>query len=899
MRALRAWLLRFGGLFGRRRRDRELADEMESHLRMHIEDNLARGMTPAEARRQALIKLGGVEQTKETYRERRGIPFLETLLQDIRFAFRMLRKSPGFTAVAILTLALGIGANTAIFSLLDAFIFRTLPISEPSEVVEITGIDKAADEQSITIPIAAEIEKHQKMFSAMGAYWGDVVLNVDANGALGIADIDGATGTYYSVLGTKPVLGRLLTPDDVALEGGAPNHVVVISYDFWQQHFGGAADVVGKTIRIEKLPFTIIGVTPKNFFGMSRSTTTIALTIPLTTDREITASAGDNDDSGPLHADYIVARMRAGVKVEQVRAQLESLWPGILAETVPANLKPQEQSDYLAMKLSVKRADDQQFMGGRFSRPLYVLMALAGLILLIACVNLATLMLARAAARGHEMSVRVALGAGRWRLAQQLLVESVVLAIASALFGLLLASYGSKAIAELIARQIFIIPTTLEVGPDLHVLAFTALAAILTGVLFGLAPAWDATRTDPNAALQQNSRTMGATAGRFGKGLICAQVALSAVLLMGAGLFVHSLEKLNTTNPGYTKKNMLVVELNSIPGGYDNINDDSYYPELVRRISSLPGVESASTSQLHLGGGYEWTQPVSKVGSTSNNSFAADFATISPGFFRTVGMNVLEGRDFSWQDTKHAPAVAIVSRTLAQKLSPNGDAVGLHIRIGPEGKHDDVCIIGVVSDARIYDIHSANLMVVYIPGLQGYSQWNTLDVRSEANPLTLIPAIRKTVLSMGHEYLMYTKTLRDLDSRAVVQDQVTAMLGASFGGLALLLAAIGLFGLMSYNVTRRTRELGIRFALGAQRNGILKMILGEALALTLTGVAVGVPCALAATRLITHMLFGVTPYDPVTLAAVSFALLAVGALAGYIPARRAMRVDPMVALRHE
>jgi predicted permease len=884
-------------------RKSKLESQLDSELRFHVEqqtaENIAAGMSPDEARRSALAQFGGLEYIKEETREARGTQFIDALLQDMRFALRMLRKSPGFAAVAVLTLALGIGANTAIFSLLDAFIFRALPINDPSRVVEITAIDKATDEQHMPIPVAAEIEKHQKVFSAMGAYWGDVVLNVEANGELGIADIDGVTGTYYSVLGTKPVLGRLLTPDDVALEGGAPNHVVVISYDFWQRHFGGAADVIGKTIRIEKIPFTIVGVTPKNFFGMSRSTTTIALTIPLTTDREITASAGDNDFSGPLQADYIVARMRADVKVEQVRAQMESLWPGILAETVPANLKPQERLNYLALKLSVKRADNQQFMGGRFSKPLYVLMALAGLILLIACVNLATLMLARAAARGHEMSVRVALGAGRWRLAQQLLVESVVLAAAGALFGLLLASYGSKAIAELIARQIFIIPTTLDVGPDLRVLAFAALAAILTGVLFGLAPAWGATRTDPNAALQQNSRTMGATAGRFGKGLICAQVALSIVLLMGAGLFVHSLEKLNTTNPGYTKKNMLVAKLNNIPGGYDNINDDSYYPELVRRISALPGVESASTSELHLGGGYEWTQPVSKAGSNFNNSFAADFATVSPGFFRTVEMNVLEGRDFSWQDTKHTTAVAIVSRTLAQKLSPNGDAVGLHIRIGQDGKHDDVRIVGIVSDARIYDIHSTNLMAVYIPGLQGNSQWGMLEVRSEANPLALVPAIRKTVLSMGHEYLMSIKTLRDSDTRAIVQDQVTAMLAAFFGGLALLIAGIGLFGLMAYNVTRRSRELGIRLALGAQRGAVLRMILRETLALALLGIILGVPCALAATRLVAHMLFGVTPYDPATLAIVTVALLTVSTIAGYIPARRAMKIDPMVALRHE
>jgi predicted permease len=897
--------LRLRSLFRRDAEQSDLNIELRFHFDQQVAKLIASGIPLADARRRARLALGTHDEIREQFRDASGIRFFDTLLQDIRFALRMLRKSSGFTAVAILTLALGIGANTAIFSLIDAFMLRSIPIPNPSRVVQITSIDRSENGPSITLPVAQEIEQHQQVFSSMGAYSGEGLADVEINGELGIADVDFADGKYYSVLGTKPLLGRLLTPDDVALNGGAPNHAVVISYEFWQRHFGGSRDVVGKTIRIEKLPFTIIGVTPSGFFGLSRSMTTIALTVPLTLGRELFAD-GHPDTSKPLRAEYIAARLRDDVSIEKAEADLKSLWPGILAATVPASLKPEERADYLSSQLQITPPGQHGMIASRFSKPLYVLMTLAGLILLIACVNLATLMLARAAARNHELSIRVALGASRWRLAQQLLVESILLAAVSALLGLAFGYYGAAAVTSLIVGQIFSIPTTFTVGPNLLVLAFTSLAAILTGVLFGLAPAWNATRSDPNAALQQSARATAAAAGKFGKALICAQVALSVILLMGAGLFVRSFGRLNSLNPGFTKKNILVVQLENIPGGYDNLNNDAYYPELVRRISALPGVVSATTSLTHVGGGYEWTQSVSKIESAPNDSFASDFATVSPGFFRTLGINILEGRDFNWQDTEHTPAVAVVSRTLVQKLSPKGDAIGMHIRIGSNGHNDigggnraDVRIIGVVSDARIYDVHSANLSAVYIPGLQGYAQWNDLEVRAAGNPQTLVPSIRQTVLSMGHEYARTVKTLTEADERTVIQDQVTAMLSGFFGALALLIAAIGLFGLMAYNVTRRTRELGIRFALGAQRGGVLRMILRETLTLTLIGIAVGLPCALAATRLIAHMLFGVTPYDPVTLATVAIALLAVGALAGYIPARRAMKVDPMVALRYE
>ena len=901
MRTLRAWLLRFAGLFSRQRRDSELAAEMESHLQMHIEDNLQCGMTPEEARRQALIKLGGVEQTKESYRDRRGLPFLETLLQDIRFGFRMLRKSPGFTAVAVLTLALGIGANTAIFSLLDGLVLRDLPVPHPEQLVHVAAYAQTDSYSALSLPMFEEIARDQSVFSSMFVWEGEGVVNVETNGSLSRGDVWPIGGNFYSDLGAIPEIGRLIDPEDVDVNSATPSLVAVLGYDFWRAHYGGDRSVIGNTIKIEQVPFKIIGVTRQGFRGMTADMP-FEIAVPFIAEPLI---YGHQDVQKHLQQRDVLwldaaGRLKPGTTLEQARAQLDSLWPAIRAATMPVNPTTEERARFLDLRLKVTSdATGSSYDRERFSTPLYVLLRISGLVLFIACVNLASLMLARAAARSHEMGVRVALGAGRWRLARQMLTESVMLSVVGAFAGLVLGFWGSEALSNLIFAETYIVPGALNLTPDPRMLGFAAAVAIFTGILFGLAPALRASAGDPNAALQQSSRSVGRGTGRLGKGLIVTQVALSLVLLAGAGLFIRSLEKLRGVEPGFRAQGLLDADLYPNPGGYRNLDWANYYHQLTDKIANLPGVESAGISHMRLGW-MEWSEQVGPSGSRQAG-IKADCAMGMPGFFHTAGIALLQGRTFTWRDDARAPRVTVVSETFAEKVFPHRNAIGQRIDFNTEPKWQNLQIVGIVSDASIYNIRKHAPPTVYLPSIQygDISGWSQLIIRTSVTPALIEKSIRQAVGSLGHEYVPAIGTVAADINRSLLQERIITMLSAFFGALALLIAGIGLFGLMAYGVTRRTRELGIRMALGAQRGSVLLMVLRETLILTFVGIVIGVPCALAATRFIAHMLFGVTPYDPVTLAAVTVALLTVGAFAGYIPARRAMRVDPMVALRHE
>jgi predicted permease len=881
-------------LFRKEQVDRELEEELRAYQEMAAAETMKNGMSRKEALRAVRLERGSLEVSKEIVRSGGWEFFVETCWQDLRYGLRVLRKWPGFTAVAVLTLALGIGANTAIFSLLDALVFRDASVPHPEQIVRF-GVHTPDDPSTeVSLPMFKEFSRSQKIFAATFGLWGDIIASVEINGAFSQADLVAVTGNYYSELGALPEIGRLIAPQDVNLDTTETTQVAVLDYGFWQRHYGGTRDVIGKTIKIEDVPFVIIGVIREGFKGLSAEAAP-EIVIPLTAEPLVYPSS---DVTWSWFG--AMARLKPGVRLEQAQAQLEALWPEIQKEQTPTNGTPAELARYRSLTVKVEsREKGGSYVRTHFANPLYVLFAIAGLVLLLACVNLASLMLARSSSRSHEMAVRVALGAGHVRIVRQMLTESVMLSLAGTVAGFGFAHWTSHALSDFILGQIYSIPAQLNLAPDWRILGFTAGIAIFTGVLFGLAPAFRATREDPNAALQHSSRTLGRGTG-LGARLIVLQVALSVVLLMGAGLFVRTLKELREANPGFRTHSLLDVGISPKPNAYKNLDLVSYYHQLTDRIAALPGVDSAGMVRTGPGNILEWTENM-RIAGTDTEGFTADFAMVMPGAFRALGMALLSGRTFDWQDDDHAAHVAIVSKNLAEKLFPSGNAIGRHIDVTSDPKWQNLEVIGVVSDASLYDIRKDRPPTLYVPCTQyrEFMKWPTLLVQTSMPPAAIAGALRQTVESLGHEYIVSIKSVEQNIDRSILQERITAILSAFFGALALLLAAIGLYGLMAYAVTQRTREIGIRMALGAKRSSVLKAVLRETLVLVGAGVAIGLPCALAATRLIAHMLYGLSPNDPVTLGCAVGALLAVGLLAGYLPARRAMKVDPLVALRYE
>lgn len=893
------WLTR---LLRRRQGEQQLDAELRFHLEKQVADYMASGMPAEEARRRANLRFGALESIKQQSREARRAHALETVWQDWRFALRTLRRSPGFAGVAILTLALGIGANTALFSLLNALILRDLPAPHPEQLVLFSVRMPEDDFGALSLPMFEGISRDQKVFSATFAWWGDAVVNVETNGALTRAETWAVDGSFFSQLGAAPALGRLFTPEDVDLSAPNAQQIVVLGYSFWQRHYGGASDVLGKTMHIEGIPFAIIGVAENGFTGFSADTPPEVM-VPLNAEPLIVGDSNVQRHLQRRDARWLDAagRLKPGITLRQARAQLEALWPGIQKSLSTEGLQPEEGARFLRLRMKVESgARGESNIRARFTKPLYIVLGISGVVLFLACLNLANLMLARASARAHEMAARVALGASRGRLVRQMLTESLALSTAGALAGFFFATWVSAVLASFILRQAFNTPARLNLSPDMHVFLFTAGAAILTGVVVGIAPAWRTTGEDPNVALQQSARRFTGSAGRAGQSLIIAQVALSLMLLAGAGLFMRSIENLDTVRPGFRTRGLLAVGLFPRPNGYKNLPFVSYYRELVDRVSKLPSVDSAGMVRMTPGNSFEWKEQVRIPGKPTDN-MTATYVMLMPGSFKPLGISLLQGRDFNWTDDDPAPRVAIVSKNFAEKVFPGCGAVGQHLEATEGAKLYNLEVIGVVSDASFYDLRKSPPPTLYVPTTQygenmGYSD---LIVQTAASPAAVGDAIRRAVDSFGHEYVFSLKTVGQLIDKTFLQERVTAMLAAFFGGLALILAAVGIYGQMAYSVTRRTREIGIRIALGARGAEVRRMILREALTLAVLGLTLGVPCALVATRLIATMLFGLSSHDPVTLAIVAGVLLAVSAVASYLPARRAMRVDPMVALRHE
>ena len=925
MSRLREFASRIRGLFGKRRLDQDLDEELRAHLEMLVEENVRRGMSIGEARRAAGRSFGGVLQTKEIYRDQRGLPIVETFIQDIRYGFRMLRKNPSFTAVAVLTLALGIGANTAIFSVVDAVMLQSLPVRNPQQLLLMTWTSKGWSalveslegsnrkdpvsggwvSESVPYPIFEALRAQNTTLSEVFAFSANVQsFNVQFEGKPHSAACEPVSGNYFNGLGVQTVLGRPILPsDDVAT---APP-VAVLSYKFWKGKLGGDASVVGKTIVINSLPLTIVGVAPPEFFGTQPGEDNdVWVTLHMFPRLVRGLNFGGPGEYGAAYWEkastwwlVVMGRLKPDVSAPQARAELDV----IFNQSVDAMITSEkEQENRPSLKLAAGNKGLDQ-LRRQFSEPLFVLMGAVGLVLLIACANVAGLLLARATARQKEIAVRLSLGAKRRRLIQQLLTESLLLAAIGGTLRLLLSRWMSELLVALVAsgRQNIALP----LGVNGRVLLFTAGVAVLTGVLFGLAPAFSATRLSLTAALKEGGAgsRLGARRSRLAKALVSAQVALSLVLLVGAGLFLRTLQKLESVPLGFEREHLLLFSVAPGLNGYKGAPLAEYYRQVQERIAAIPGVSVVSFSSHGPVGDGVSSSSIKIPGVTSGKEvFDLHRHLVGPGYFATLGIPTLAGRVLDERDNASRPKVAVVNQTLARNAFGEDNPLGKILRFGSDAKPRDFQIVGVVGDAKYNDLRTPAPTTAYFSHLQAIdvASFMTFQVRTKTDPEVVVPALRTEVAAIDAN-IPITKidTLVQRIDKALLFERMFSRLTGSFGLLALLLVCVGLYGTMSYFVARRTNEIGIRMALGAQPVGVFRMVLGEGLKLTSAGVVVGLAGAAVGTRLISSVLFEVPALDPLTFVIVAVLLIGIGLFACYVPARRAMKVDPMVALRYE
>jgi predicted permease len=922
---------RIRGLFGKDRLDRELDEEMTAHIEMLVEENLRHGMTIEGARRAARRSFGGVTQTMEAYRDQRGLPMLETLGQDLRYGLRMLRKNPGFTTVAVLTLALGIGANTAIFSVLDAVMLQTLPVRNPQQLVlvnwtatdwpgvleDLEGTNRKDPNggwvgEPVAYPIFEALRTRNTTMSEVIAFSANIDgFNVQFDGKPYSAATESVSGEYFTGLGVQAILGRpIVSDDDVA---SAPP-VAVLSYKFWKSQLGGDQSIVGKTIVINNLPLTVIGVAPPEFFGAQPGEAndvwvTLHMYPRLVRALNFTAPGESGADAEAAAAAYweqpstwwliVMGRLKPGVSESQGRAELDVVFDQSIDAMITSD-KQRENRPSLILLPGNKGLDS---IRRQFSEPLFVLMGAVALVLLIACANVAGLLLARATARQKEIAVRLSLGAKRSRLIQQLLTESVLLAVIGGTLGLLLSRWMSELLVALVASGRASIE--LSLGVNGRMLLFTAGVALLTGLLFGLAPAFSATRMSLTAALKEGGAgsKLGARRSRLARALVSAQVALSLVLLVGAGLFLRTLQKLENVPLGFERDHLLLFTVSPGLNGYKGAALVEYYRQLQERIGSIPGVSAVGFSQHGPVGSGASSSSIIIPGVTSGKErFDLHRHLIGPGYFDALGIPTFAGRLLDERDNANAPKVAVVNQTLAQKAFGDDNPLGKVLRFGSEAKPRDFQIVGVVGDARYNDLRQAPPPTAYFSYLQSIdvASFMTFQVRTKTDPEAIIAALRSQVAEVDANIpITGIDTLAQRIDKALLFERMFSRLTGSFGLLALVLVCVGLYGTMSYFVARRTNEIGIRMALGAQPARVFRMVLVEGLTLTTAGTVVGLAGAAFGTKLISSVLYEVPALDALTFASVAVLLIGVGLLACYIPARRAMKVDPMVALRYE
>jgi putative ABC transport system permease protein len=896
-------ILRF---FQRKQWDEERARELEMHLEIETEEFIARGMSPEQARYAARRKLGNVTRIREEIYTMNSLGFLETLGQDLRYGIRLLRLNPGFTLVAVLSLALGIGANTAIFQLLDAVRLRSLPVAKPQELYEVNMVTNNGRSGAfpnryprLTNAIWEQIRDHQEAFSSVFA-WGDWHFDLSRGGRMQRADGIWVSGDYFHTLQVEPLLGRLISGREDR-RGCAP--VAVVSYAFWQRQFGGAASVVGSTLSLDTHPVEVIGVTPANFTGIDVGHR-FDVALPVCAEPVFN---GENNFLDRRSGWWLTAigRLKPGWTRERANAHLRALAKPVFEASVPAEFNLERRNKFLDSSLNVESAalglsDVRQI----YEDPLWLLIAIAGVVLLIACANLANLLLARATAREKEVAVRLAIGGSRGRLIRQFLAESLLLSALGAGSGVFLARFLSRALVAFLATSqetVF-----LDLHLNLTVLLFAAGMAILTCLLFGLVPALRATRIAPAAVMRAAGR--GLTAGRerftLQRVLVAGQVALSLVLFFSALLFVRTFRTLSTLHAGFKTDGILVVNLDTRRGGYTPERWTAAANAMLERIRHTPGVDQAARAENFPMGGNWSNDVVTPESAEKEGKRALSFFTrMSPGFFEVMGIPLLAGRDVTESDTANTPAVAIVNLAFARKVFGTENALGRRFtkENGVQRLPKAYEVVGIAGDTKIESLREEYRPMAYVPDTQifGPGVAETFVIHSNAPLRDTMTAVLQSVAELNPAISVDFNVFKTQIQETLVPESLMATLSGFFGLLAGVLAVIGLYGVISYMVAQRRNEIGIRMALGAARGAILSMVLGSAGALVVAGLLVGTALALVAARAAKSLLYGLRPYDPATLFLSVLLLAGVSLLAAAVPARRASRLDPMGALRDE
>jgi putative ABC transport system permease protein len=888
-----------GRIFRRRRLEAQLDAELRDHIERQVADHVRAGIGESEARRRALASFGGLDQAKEYCRDARGTRFVDDLAQDLAYGLRMLRRSPTFTGVAVLSLALGIGANTAIFTLVNGLLLRSLPVREPDRLVMLK-------DGSWTHPVWEQIRDRQTQLFDGAVAWNHQRFDLAQGGAADPVEGLMVSGSFFDVLGVPPVLGRAITAADDAANG-PDGPVAVLSHSFWQRRFGGAADVLGRSLTIDRVPFTIVGVMAPEFTGPTAGRTfdvaTTLAAMDLVSPRP-NASWLTGRSAWWLE---IAARLRPGQTAEQATAALRAVQPQIREATLPEHWRAEELNRYLSEGLTlVPAATGASPFRDRYARPLLVLMAVVGLVLLVACANIANLLLARADGRRHELTVRLAIGASRLRIARQLLTESLLLSALGAALGLAFAHWGSRLLLHQLdtGREAVFLP----LGLDWRVLAFTGAVAIATALLFGTAPAFRAGRVEPQAALHEQGRTLTGDRKRgLGSPLVVAQVALSLVIVVGAGLFLRTFTALAARDLGFDRDRVLVVDIDAHRTSPRAEQMVAFADRAVEAVGALPGVERAAGSSVTPVSHRQWNDsfelPDSAGSQLSERERTMWINAVTPGFFATYGIRVLTGRDFEPGDRVGAPDVVVVNQAFARKYTNGESPLGHVVREleRPERKPRSFTIVGMVADS-VYDAPREEMPpVLYQPMAQAVVDLPpavNVSVRARNGSSTLlIKSVADAIGKVDREASLRFRPLAVQVASDFARERLLAMLSGFFGALALIVAGIGLYGMTSYAVGRRRTEIGIRMALGADPAGVVRLVLRRVAGLLALGVGIGALISLWAARFVSSLLYGVGPRDPVSLVAAALVLTAIGALAAWLPAQRAARIDPAQVLR--